>query len=78
MKFFNDNAHLSAHHLMLYRALKDEDMRLFRDDLEDVLIEYKLGMLDPGRLTATFERIARVYKINKVKRDIMKKLEISR
>ena len=65
LQFFDDYSHLTAHQLMLYRALKDEDHRLHREDLENVVVEYKLGMMDPGRLTAAFERIARVYKNNK-------------
>ena len=60
---------------MIYKALKEEDYRLHRQDLEEVVVDYKLGMMDPGRLTAAFERIARVYKINKAKREVMKKIE---
>ncbi len=60
---------------MLYRALKDEDYRLHREDLENVVVEYKLGMMDPGRLTAAFERVARVYKNNKKQREVQKKTQ---
>jgi hypothetical protein len=62
LTFMDDYSHLTAKQLMLFRQVKDEDEKEKRAELEDVVIDYKLGMMDPGRLAAAFERITRVYK----------------
>ncbi len=62
LDFLEHYSHLSAHQLELFREVKNEDDKDKRAELEDVVVDYKLGMMDPGRLTAAFERITRVYK----------------
>lgn len=62
LTFLDDYSHLTAKQLTLFREVKNEDEKDKRAELEDVVVDYKLGMMDPGRLAAAFERITRVYK----------------
>ena len=50
--------------MMIIKALKKEDEENNRRELEEVIIDYKLGTMDPKRTAASFERMGRAKKIN--------------
>lgn len=43
---------------MMISALKKESEQANRRELEDVVVDYKLGMMDPGRTVAVYEKLA--------------------
>jgi hypothetical protein len=45
-----------------------------RAELEDVMVDYKLGMMDPGRAVAGFERLNNIKKNRFGKKLIYEKL----
>ncbi len=54
--------------------LKKNDDQSYRRELEDVLVEYKLGMMDPGRAVAAYERLDHVKRINLKKKIVFEKV----
>ena len=68
MGFMDNYNDLSAHQMMMIRAIKNEDETSNRRELEDMVLDYKLGTMDPGRAAAAFERIGRIKKTNMAKR----------
>ncbi len=59
---------------MLLKAIKTEDDASNRRELEDVVLDYKLGTMDPGRAAAAFERLNRIKKTNLAKKQMYAKL----
>jgi hypothetical protein len=68
MGFMDNYNDLSAHQMMMIRAIKNEDETSNRRELEEMVLDYKLGTMDPGRAAAAFERIGRIKKTNMAKR----------
>ena len=59
---------------MMINALRKEDEKANRSELEDVIVEYKLGIMDPGRTVAGFEKIAHIKKNNFMKKQMFAKI----
>lgn len=64
LRFFKENIEMKSYQISMLSKLKEEDEKNNRDEFEDVLVEYKLGMLDPGRRAATIEKQSRMRKLN--------------
>jgi hypothetical protein len=54
--------------MMQIKTIKKEDEASNRAELEEVIIDYKLGCMDPKRTAAAFERMGRAKKINMEKK----------
>jgi hypothetical protein len=58
----------------MLKALKTVEDDANRAELEDVVLDYKLGMMDPGRTCAAYERIDRNKKRNLRKKEIQERI----
>ena len=65
---------MSAHNLMLLKGMKKEEDYANRKELEEVVVDYKLGIMDPGRAVAAFERQANIKRNHFGKKQIYAKL----
>ncbi len=72
--FFDNYNYLSAHQMMLIKAIKKEDEANNRRELEEVIVEFKLGCMDPKRAAASSERVGRAKKINLEKKQLFAKI----
>lgn len=59
---------------MMISAIKKEDDKANRSELEDTVVDYKLGIMDPGRTVAGFERLNHIKKANFGKKQLYAKL----
>ncbi len=48
--------------MMMIKAIKNDDEASNRRELEEMVLDYKLGTMDPGRAAAAFERLGKVKK----------------
>jgi hypothetical protein len=74
MGFIDNYNDLSAHQMMMIKAIKNEDETSNRRELEEMVLDYKLGTMDPGRTAAAFERIGRIKRTNMAKRQMYEKI----
>jgi hypothetical protein len=74
MAFMENYNDLSAHQLMMIKAIKNDDEQSNRRELEEMVLDYKLGTMDPRRAAAAFEKIGRVKKQNRAKRLMCEKI----
>jgi hypothetical protein len=74
MAFMENYNDLSAHQLMMIKAIKNDDEQSNRRELEEMVLDYKLGTMDPRRTGAAFEKIGRVKKQNRAKRLMCEKI----
>jgi hypothetical protein len=51
---------MTGHQLMMLGKLKREEEVQNRSELEDIVVDYKLGLLDPTRTILEYERSQRI------------------
>jgi len=58
----------------MVRILKEDEDRHHRKDMEDVVTEYKLGIVDPKSGAGIYERVSHSKKQNMGKKAVWKKI----
>ena len=74
VNFFEQFNYMTAYQISMMSKLKEEDEANNRREFEDVLVEYKLGMLDPGRAAASIEKQNGMRKQNLFKKLMYEKI----